>query len=52
MGSNDLFAEALALRRPWIVSDSLLASKSGEPRWLPLTVDLREGCRPSRLPRV
>ena len=45
MSPNDLFAEALPLRRPWIISDSRLESKPGEPRRLHLTVDLEEGCR-------
>ena len=45
MSPNDLFAEALPLRRPWIISDSRLESKPGEARRLHLTVDLEEGCR-------
>jgi transposase len=45
MNPNDLFAEALPLRRPWIVADSRLESKPGEPRRLHLVVALEEGCR-------
>ena len=48
MSPNDLFAEALPLRRPWMVEDSRLESKPGEPRRLHLVVALEEGCR--RLP--
>ncbi len=44
MSRNDLFAEALPLRRPWIVSERRLESKPGEARRLHLTVDLEEGC--------
>jgi transposase len=36
MSPNDLFAEALPLRRPWMVADSRLESKPGEPRRLHL----------------
>ncbi len=48
MSPNDLFAEALPLRRPWMVEDSRLESKPGEPRRLHLVVALEEDCR--RLP--
>ena len=48
MSPNDLFAEALPLRRPWMVEDSRLESKPGEPRRLHHVVALEEDCR--RLP--
>jgi transposase len=42
---NELFAEALPLHRPWIVEDSRLDSKPGEPRQLHLVVALEKDCR-------
>lgn len=45
MSPNELFAEALPLHRPWIVVDSRLDSKPGEPRQLHLVVALEKDCR-------